>query len=108
VSIADALSEVVVLYVSILGLDREYYRAFKRGYECFFVFPQYAEETLRLAAIDFDAWALVTLSDHMKPHSPIPDWERTWVKKRLHRLQGWLEGVQKIERAKFRREIGPW
>jgi len=40
VFIADSLHEMVFLYVSMLGLNCEYYQAFKRGYERFLPFPR--------------------------------------------------------------------
>jgi aminoglycoside phosphotransferase (APT) family kinase protein len=107
VFIADSLHEMVFLYVSMLGLNGEYYQAFKRGYEHFFAFPDDAEEELRLAAIDFDAWSLVELSRNIeKP--PVSGWLRGWVEKHFHRLVGWLELSKRIDRAMFRREIGPY
>jgi aminoglycoside phosphotransferase (APT) family kinase protein len=107
VLIADSLSEMVFLYVSMLGIDREYYQAFKRGYERFFAFPENAEEALRLAAIDFDAWSIVELSKSIDgPH--VPGWLKGWVEKHFYRLQGWLGLSKRVDRAMFRWEIGPW
>ena len=107
VFIADSLHEMVFLYVSMLGLNREYYQAFKRGYERFFAFPEDAEEELRLAAVDFDAWSLVELSRAIE-QPPVSGWLRGWVEKHFHRLRGWLGLSKRIDRAMFRREIGPY
>jgi aminoglycoside phosphotransferase (APT) family kinase protein len=106
VNMADALSEVATLYASILGLDREYYEAFRRGYERFFQLPRNHEEAVRLACVLFDAWALVWLTARVP--EPIPKWWREWVEQRFRRLAGWLGEAQPVSRALFRRDIGPW
>jgi aminoglycoside phosphotransferase (APT) family kinase protein len=106
VNIADPLCEVATLYASVLGLDREYYEAFKRGYERFFQFPTDHEQTVRLACVLFDAWALVWLTERVP--EPIPKWWREWVEQRFRRLAGWLGQAQPVSRAPFRRDIGPW
>ena len=107
VMIADSLGEIVAQYVSILALDREYYDAFKRGYQHFFAFPLDAEERLRLAAIDNDVEAILFLLHSMETR---PEWSfaTPWVRGHLRRLQGWLGEFKKIDRAMFRKDIGPW
>jgi aminoglycoside phosphotransferase (APT) family kinase protein len=106
VNIADALCEVATLYASVLGLNREYYEAFRRGYERFFQFPTDHEETVRLACVLFDAWALVWLTARVP--EPLPQWWREWAEQRFQRLAGWLGEAQPVSRALFRRDIGPW
>ena len=109
IQIADAINEITVSYVSMLGLSREYYQSFKKGYEKFFKFPDDDEELIRLSAIDSDAWCLVELMNHTRePLNSIPNWKRYWIEKTYLRLQGWLNRDQKVARALFRQDIGPW
>ncbi|UCH51022.1 MAG: phosphotransferase [Chloroflexota bacterium] len=107
VRVADSLSEIVAQYVSMLALNHDYYDAFKRGYQRFFAFPPDADERLRLAAIDNDAEAILFLLHSVETR---PEWSfaTPWVRGHLRRLQGWLGESQKIDRAMFRKDIGPW
>lgn len=107
VMIADAFDEIVSLYVQMLALNREFFAAFKRGYECYFKFPPDAEERLRLAAIGHDLGNILWLLNAMESG---PKWAfaTPWVEGHLRRLEGWLDESKRIDRALFRKDIGPW
>lgn len=109
VSIADSFHEITLLYISMLAMDRVYYRAFKRGYERFFTFPDDAEERLRCAAVDFDTDAVLWLLNQMESR---PDawgsWATAWLARHWYRLLCWLDASREMDRAMFRIDIGPF
>ncbi len=106
--IGDPAPEIVILYVSILGLNDEYYEAYKAGYETAFPFPDDGLERLRRLAIDFDVWSIVSLSGGIKPGEPFGNWRRVRIEGHYDRLLSWTGIKGRIEKALFRAQIGPW
>ena len=115
--ISDGIHDVGAVYASMLALDRNYYEAFKRGYEQFFPFPPDAEDQLHFGAIADEIWGLTMLtaeytadlkSEIEWPDTPLADWAMRWTESRFRRLQGWLDESKQLGRALFRPEVGPW
>ena len=106
-AIADSFGEIVEMYVSLLALDEEYLSAFTKGYHQFFPFPSDAERRLRAAAVDHDLGNVLWLLDTMENR---PEWSfaTCWVVGHLQRLEGWIDESKEINRALFRKDIGPW
>ena len=114
--IADPAWDIVNFYVSILGTDDTFYDAYRRGYERIRAFPDDAEARLRSLAVDFDAWAILSLSGETEISDrellwrgkSMPSGRRSWVRRHYERLRGWL-GLSEIEKeCLFRWKIGPW
>lgn len=106
-AIADPLGEIVEMYVSMLAVEPLYLSAFRKGYERSFLFPPDAERRLRAAAADHDLLNILWLLDQMERR---PEWSFAtgWLAGHVCRLQGWIDGREKMERALFRKDIGPW
>ena len=106
-AIADSFDEIVEMYVSMLALDEKYLAAFREGYEQFFPFPSDAERRLRAAAVDHDVGGVLWLLDTMEKRS---EWSfaTCWVAGHIQRLEGWIDERKRIDRALFRKDIGPW
>ena len=106
-AVADALDEIVSMYVSVLALDDGFLAAFREGYERYYAFPPDAETRLRAAAVDRDLWAILWLLDAMEKRS---EWSFAtgWVEGHARRLEGWLDERQRVKKALFREDIGPW
>jgi hypothetical protein len=107
VCVADPIGEITSHYVSMLGINPAWFRAFRRGYERFFPFPPNAEERLRLEAVEHDLGNVLWLLNTMETR---PEWAfaDVWVAGHLRRLEGWLDSAKRIDRALFRQDIGPW
>lgn len=105
--IGDSFHEIVKMYVSMLALDEKYFASFRKGYEQFFPFPSDTEQRLRAAAVDHDFGSVLWLLDTMEKR---PEWSfaTCWVAGNIQRLEGWLDEGKRIDRALFRKDIGPW
>lgn len=114
--ICDPAWEVVVLFASILGLDKERYDAYKEGYQTEAAFPDDGWQRFRRLAAEFDAWALLELSRETEVRDsvtlwrgkPMPDWRRNWVVSHYNRLFSWLDFKPSVDKSMFRAQIGPW
>jgi len=106
-AIADSLGEIVEMYVSMLALEPQYLSAFRTGYERSFLFPPDAELRLRAAAADHDLLNILWLLDQMERR---PEWSfaTCWLAGHVCRLAGWVDGRKMMDRALFRKDIGPW
>ena len=107
VMVADAFTEIAAIYAQMLGLDTAYYDAFKNGYEHFFVFPADAKERLHAAAIDGDVGSVLWLLNSMEQRK---EWSfaTPWVEGHVRRIESWLDETKTLDRALFRKDIGPW
>lgn len=105
--IADSFHEIIKMYVSMLALDEKNLPAFRKGYEQFFPFPPDAERRLRAGAVDHDLGEILWLLDTMEKRS---EWHfaTCWVVGHIQRLEGWLDERNRVKRALFRKDIGPW
>lgn len=105
--IEDSFREIVKMYVSMLALDEKYLAAFRKGYEQFFPFPPDAERRLRSAAVDHDFGSILWILGTMEQR---PEWAGAtgWLAGNIQRLEGWLDDRKRIDRALFRKDIGPW
>jgi len=100
--IGDSFHEIVKMYVSMLALDENYLSTFRKGYEEFFPFPPDAERRLRAGAVDHDLGAILWLLDADRRFAT------SWVVSHMQRLKGWLDDRKGINKALFRKDIGPW
>jgi hypothetical protein len=106
-AVADSFDEIVSMYTSMLALDEKFLSAFKQGYEQFFPFPPDAESRLLVGAIDRDLGSVLWLLGTMEKK---PEWSfaTSWLSGHLRRLEGWLDQRRLIDKALFRKDIGPW
>lgn len=106
--IADSIDEITRMYVSMLALDERFLAAFRKGYEQFYAFPSDAEQRLHAAAIDHDLWAILWLLDTMEKDPEKWSFATRWLAGHINRVRGWIDDSEKVTRAFFRKDIGPW
>ena len=110
----DPASEIVIIHASILDHSDAWFSAFRKGYDKVTPSPDNAASRLHGLAIDFGAWALLSLSgewdgsDYLKRGHPYSDWYKRRAADQYLRLRVWLGLEGGSHDVLFRADIGPW